>query len=103
MEPLKSWFMENLISVIMAVLIIAMIGVMLWRSPGPRLKAGGGTSSKSEFTLVFAVTLVLIVAASVIALLQQNIAALVGIGIGVLIYAFFRGRISGGRGGRGSG
>ena len=101
MEPLKSWFMENLSSVIILFLIIAMIGVMIWRSRIPRSRAGGGASRKSEFNVVTGVTLVLIIAASVITLQQQNFAVLIEIGIAVIVYALFMGWISGGRGGRG--
>lgn len=97
------WFMENLFSIIMAVLIIAMIAVMIWRSHVPWSKAGGGASSKSEFNVITAVTLVLIIAASVIALQQQNFAVLIEIGIAVIVYAFIMGRIPRGSGGRNAG
>jgi predicted negative regulator of RcsB-dependent stress response len=101
MEHLTTWFMENLFSVIILFLIIAMIGVMIWRSRVSRSNAGVGASYKSEFNVISAVTLVLIIAASVIALQQQNFAVLIEIGIAVLVYAFFMGWISKGRGGRG--
>jgi len=101
MEHLTTWCIENPFSIIMAFLIIAMIGVMIWRSRIPRSKAGGGASSKSEFNVITGVTLILIIAASVIALQQQNFALLIEIGIAVLVYAFLMGWISRGRGGRG--
>ena len=95
--------MENLFSIIIAFLVIVMTVVMLWSSRVSRSKAGGGTPYKSGFNVITAVTLVLIIAVSVIALQQHNTAVLIEIGIAVLVYVFFMGRISGGRGGRGGG
>ncbi len=100
MDPMKLWFTENLSLITISILIIAMIGVMIWRSRVPRAKGGGGTSYKSEINIISAITLVLIVTTLFLSLKQQNLAAIIEIGIVVLIYAFFRGRISDKVGGR---
>lgn len=93
MDSIKLWLTENLTWIVISALIIAIIGMMIWRMRVPRLKGAAGLSLKTEVNIISAVTLVLIVVTLLIALHQQNIAAMIEIGVAVLVYTFFRLRI----------
>lgn len=85
---------QNLDLVILAVLIMVLTGLIIWRVQAPPARGRRRLPFKSEFTLVFIIALILMVAIFIIAGQQHNMVAVAEIAMAVLVYVFLRERIS---------